>query len=428
MENAHSDRIINYALKTCGYYPLRAMQLWLVDTHFNKANSTMMNIGVFMKIPPEIDLQRLAQAVNDTLNAHDIGHCRLCFHPETNDLCQRFDGEIFHATIEKISDEELERRKEDFKKPYELINKPLYRFYFFETPTAQYIYMDFYHAIMDGTAITLIFMHEVDARYQGKQIKHNLPKYADYILEEWRVSPDELAAGNKFWQAILYDFDETKHLPPADVKSDVVWNSENITVQINNINQKYFKSTARKETFFFLAVSMLTIAKTSGAKNSIMSMLHNGRYTAQERRLMGVMVEQIPIRWDFENNLTVDEFLDGLEKNFNEGMKYRRSLGTIYSSGMQDECATFIFQKKIYYPVIDGKELEILELPQNQWAAAENTLDIEINQLADGNYYLFLDYDAGRFSKTSMEKFAALFENFVLKLQDTNKTVAEILK
>ena len=28
-----------------GFYPLRPIQRWLIDTHFNKAKSTMMNIG-----------------------------------------------------------------------------------------------------------------------------------------------------------------------------------------------------------------------------------------------------------------------------------------------------------------------------------------------------------------------------------------------
>ena len=87
METNYETRIINHALKTTGYYPLRAIQLWTIDSHFNKVKSTMMNIGALFKLAPEIDLNRLAQAVNDTLNNHDIFRCRLVFHPETSDIC-----------------------------------------------------------------------------------------------------------------------------------------------------------------------------------------------------------------------------------------------------------------------------------------------------------------------------------------------------
>ena len=50
------------------YYPLRPIQRWLIDTHFNKAKSTMMNIGGLYKLSPQIDTQRLESAINEVLN------------------------------------------------------------------------------------------------------------------------------------------------------------------------------------------------------------------------------------------------------------------------------------------------------------------------------------------------------------------------
>ena len=87
MEDNYKDRIINDTLRTRGYYPLRPMQLWIVDSQFYKVKSTMMNLARLFKLSPEVDLNRLAQAVNDTLNNHDIFRCRLVFHPETSDIC-----------------------------------------------------------------------------------------------------------------------------------------------------------------------------------------------------------------------------------------------------------------------------------------------------------------------------------------------------
>ena len=129
----YTTRIVNYALKTSGFYPLRPMQLWLIDTHFNKANSTMMNVGALYKYDDSIDLEKLAQAINDTVARYDMFRCRLVFHEGTADLCQRFDGEITPVTVEKISDAEFEERKNNLKKPYRLINNPLYRIFLLET-------------------------------------------------------------------------------------------------------------------------------------------------------------------------------------------------------------------------------------------------------------------------------------------------------
>ena len=429
METSYETRIINHALKTTGYYPLRAIQLWTIDSHFNKVKSTMMNIGALFKLAPEIDLNRLAQAVNDTLNAHDVFRCRLVFHPETSDICQRFDGELVPVKIEKISDEEFEIRKENLKKPYPLINKPLYRFYLFETPTAKYFFLDFYHAIIDGTAIAVLFWREMNSRYKGKKITHQPLNYADYILDELRVSPEELAEGNKFWNDTLKDFDEKKHLPPVDIENVETWQSETLFAPVKNITQKYFSESKRKESILFLGASMLAIAKTSGSKSAIMDWVHNGRYNAQERRLMGAMLEQFPIRYDFKDNESVKDFLDALEIEMNTGVKYRRSLSTAYNSGLQEICATFIFQKKIHNADYDigGYPVEIVELPTNEWSSVENTLDIEVNLNEDGTYLVEYGYDASRYSESAMEKFAATFDEIVAKLQDENKLISEIL-
>lgn len=430
METNYETRIINHALKTCGYYPLRAIQLWLVDTHFNKVNSTMMNIGAFMQLSPQIDLQRLADAINDLLNAYDIFRCRLVFHPATDDFCQRFDGEIVPVTVEKLSDEEFARRKETLMQPYALMNKPLYRIYLFETPSANYWYVDFYHALLDGTAAAILFYREVDLRYRGKAINRVPPKYADYILEEMKVSPEELAAGNVFWRKTLENFDESKHLPPPDIHAAHSWKSNDITAPIDNITPEYFWDNARKETVFFLAATMLTIAKTTGAKDSVMSWLHNGRNNALERRLMGIMLEQFPISWDFEKDISVSNFLDGLEEKMNLGITYRRSLGMVYSEGLEDDCATFIFQKrntgKLDQFSIGGHIAKIIDLPPNDISAAENTLDIEIN-LYEGKYFVFLDFDAGRYSQNSMKNFAAILDDVIFQLQDESALLSEIL-
>ena len=143
------------------------IQRWMVDTHFMKAKSTMMNTGALIRLDPAVDMERLAAALNDVLASYDIFRCRLVIHPETGDICQRFDGDITKVVVETLSDEAFEQRKQEIKLPYDLIDHPLYRIYLMETSTEKYVYEDFYHAIMDGTSIALLFYREVDKRYSG---------------------------------------------------------------------------------------------------------------------------------------------------------------------------------------------------------------------------------------------------------------------
>ena len=437
MEDNYNDRIINDALRTRGYYPLRPMQLWIVDSQFYKAKSTMMNLARLWKLSPEVDLNRFAQAINDTLNYYDIFRNRLTFHPETNDICQRFDGEIIYTKVEKISDEEFEQRKKNLMQPYELINKQLYRIYLFETPTAKYFYLDFYHSVMDGMAIMMLFIAELNLRYKGKKITRTPVNYADYILEDMKISKEEFDAGSNYWLDILNKFDIEKHY----VKSDLVdladedattidWKNGYLSITVKNVTEKYFLETKKTEMNFFLAATMLAIAKNTGAKNAIMDLIHNGRYNAQERRLMGAMLEQYPVCCEFEENMRVKDLLDSLGEKINAGFKYSKSLNTAYNSGL-DICLTFSFQKKIHTLIeemkVGGYPAEHLELPPNEWSASENVLDVIVNLSNEGNYYIEYEYDASIYSEDAVKNFAATLDEIVLQLQDENILISDIL-
>ena len=187
------------------FYPLRPVQRWMVDTHFLMARSTMMNTGALIELDPSIDLERLAGAANGVLANHDVFRCRLVIHPETGDICQRFDGELEKARVEIMSDEAFVQRKQEVKQPYELINHPLYRLYIMQTATGKYLYVDFYHAIMDGTAIAMLFWRELAKRYHdaGQQdaakTKYHSSSYAAYIREESQIPMRRNTFPRRIW-------------------------------------------------------------------------------------------------------------------------------------------------------------------------------------------------------------------------------------
>lgn len=433
LEPNYTTRILNYAIQTCGFYPLRPIQICMFDMQLTRARSTILNIHGLFKVDDRIDMERLAKALNDTLNNYDIFRCRFVFHPGTSDLCQRFDGEITPVKIERISDEEFELRKKNLAEPYHLTNSPLYRIYLFETPSAKYWYMDFHHALFDGISTNVLFAREVDLRYRGKPPRRIPPQYADLITNELLISPDELAEGNAYWRDMLKDFDVDKHMPPPDVQNCPNPQEEIVSFEFKNVTSDYFVGKTYTDNDFFLAATMLALAKSTGSKNSIMSWLHTGRTNMQEYRIMGMMIEQYPIAWDFDEDMTVGDYLNGLTQKINFGMKYRRSLEVVYTEGLQDDCATFIFQKGTISAhnnifSIDGMSMEMLELPEDEHDYPnEDALDFEFHAEDTGNYSLELAYVTSRYSEEAMEKFSESIDEILLQLQDENKKLGEII-
>lgn len=419
-----------------GYYPLRPIQRWLVDTHFQKAKSTMMNAGGLIRLDPSVDMERLAEAINYIISSYDIFRCRLVFHPETGEVCQRFDGEVARVYVESLSDEAFEQRKRDLKEPYALIDRPLYRIYLMKTAAAQYLYTDFYHAIMDGMAIVLIFWREVGKRYaRGASVgaEKKAPSYAEYVLAESKIDPATLAEGHEYWRNMLKDFDESRHLPPKDVEGIMAWTKNEFDTPLKNVPVKnFFREKDFTENTFFMAAVILAMAKSAGVTESIMSWVHNGRMNAQERRLMGLMLNQIPIRWNFSEGLSVGEFLRGLEAKIKEGLQYVKSLDVVYDDGLEDLCASFILQKgatgRYDGPNLGTTKTVIVEMPANERSAAENTLDIELNAHMDGTYSLVLNYDASRYSVEAMRRFAKTVDDMIGALAEDKQSTTELLR
>ena len=418
------------------FYPLRPVQRWMVDTHFMKAKSTMMNTGGLIRLNPSIDMERLAAALNDVLASYDIFRCRLVIHPETGDISQRFDGDVAKIYVESLSDEAFEQRKQEVKQPYDLIDHPLYRIYLMQTASAKYLYMDFYHAIMDGAAIALLFIRELDKRYRsaGKPAKaaRTPASYAEYILDEARIPREELQAGWDYWRQMLADFDPEKHLPPADVAGESETPDHEIEIPFPNLDKNFFKGKEYTENTFYMGAALLALAKSAGSREAIMGWVHNGRVTLSEKRLMGLMLDQFPIRWDFGEAVTAGDYLRGLEAKVSEGMQFRKSLDVVYTEGLQDDCATFILQKgsmgRRGTIMLDGLECEIVEMPANEISAAENILDIEMNAHDDGSFSLVLDYDNSSYSEAAMRRFAAIMKDMVIALQDESCVVTDLLK
>lgn len=407
------------------FYPLSPAQRWLIDMNFNRARSTMMNLSGLLKLSSGVDVERLAKAINETLQAHDIFHCRFEVHPVTSDICQTFDGEISPVTVEEISDEEFEARKKNLREPYRITEEPLYRIKIFETPTARYLYVDFYRAIIDGTALMLLFAREVDLRYRGRKILREPASFAQFVLEEAQIS---VAEGRAYWEKILAKFDRAKHLPPVDVKGVRAWTLGEYEGTFKNISESFFRASRRSEATFFLGAAMLTLAKITGAKDSVMSFVHNGRTSMAEMRLLGVMMEQFPCAWDFSDDMSVENFLNELEGKIRTGMNYRNSLDVVYDAGL--DCATLIFQKNIVsdHVMIGDTTAQIIELPETETSAAQNSLDIEISNNESGLYDFFVSYDAGRFSAEGIKKFAAAFDEVVREMQGEKISVSKILR
>ena len=412
------------------FYPLRPIQRFFIDTHFKKAKSTMMNVGMLLKLSPVVDMQRLADAVNAVLNAHDIFRCRLTINPDTEDICQTFDGEIVEVQVEKTSDEEFELlRKKRLETPYKIMNQPLYHIYLFETPNQKYFYVDFYHAVMDSVSIMTIFQRELNFYYLGRYLDKP-ESYAQFVEEESITSPAELETGHNYWRNLLADFDAEKNLPTVDVENVLAWTKGTVDGKFKSISEEFFRTTRFGENKFFLAAFMLTLAKVTDSKKVFATWLDNGRGKDDKNQIMGLTTNIFPCAWDFAEDMTFENFFNIFSGKIRQELDYKKSLDIVYNEGLAADVPSFMFQKNIFtdHFTIGNTTATVADMPPNEISAAQNSIDIKIFAGDDGMYKWRLTYDAGRFSAESMKNFVAALEEILRVIQNKDVLISQILK
>ena len=435
----YSDNIRDEKLFT---YPLLPIQRRILDTHFNKASSTMMNIGTTLKLDPSADLDILAKALNSVISDNDVFRCRFVLDKNSGDICQKFDGDVKPIIIEKMTSEDFKNIIGTLKEPYEIIGHRLWNIHIIETPDAKYLFMDFYHAIIDRTAIVTVFWNEVNRRYTemineskdtaGTHI-HRSSSYAAYVAKRFCSEPEPqlIEEGKRFLGDMTDGFNTKKHLPPMDRNEESECCLKEAEFPIDVINSEFFSNNSITEQIFFLGVTMLTIAKMNRTSDSVILWINNGRNTKTEAETIGIMLEHFPIRWEFKKEQKTSDLMIGLDCMVKDSIRYRSSLDSVSEADTDSDMACFMLQKysisrKREFPLGNGWASEI-EIPEKPASGAGCYIDTELNVHDDGTFSLVIYYNNGFYSEDAVRRYAEAYSETAAALKDENCDIYGLL-
>ncbi len=424
-------------------YPLRAMQRWLLDTQFMRAKSTMMNETGLMRLDASIDMELLASSINMVMESNDIFRCRFFADLESGDISQRFDGEIESVSVEMITDDELEKLKGRLKKHFEFrTSDPLYRIRLFRTPTAGYMYVDFFHALVDGVGIVVGFLGSMNSCYtklkrdkekglSEPSFKVRSSSYESLIQRELDTPDEDIEEGRIFFRKMTEGYETESNLPPMDKAQKQSYGEDEFETPLGAFDDDFLKGTSISRDIFFMGVTIMALARSTKRNEVYLSWVHNGRETKEEMMLIGLMLEQYPLKWELDPEQTVGAFLRAVSERVDRSKGYRHALDEVYDSGVIDDFPTFILQKGAIgrrgMLKIGDAMAEIVDLPENEDDVVENVLDIEVNIHKEYGYSLVLDYDASCYTREGMEAFAADFAKIAEIMRDMERTVGNVL-
>ena len=394
--------------------PLSSGQLYMVDYQMYTPKSTMYNLYQMMKFDTNlIDMQKLADAIKVSAFNHPAILTTFFFN-EDGEMMQKYTPEIWQdIKVEKISEAELNEIKDTLVQPFKIVNSPLFRGRIFETEEAGYLFMDVHHTIFDGTS-SKVFFGDILKAYFGQDLEPdyyyvNLRKNTKLIDSDYYRESKEYFE-NKYGKTKWSIRPNTDH----EVRENTI---DEFVFPLNLDDEKYqklLKVNNLTPNAFYMTANILATALYNKANNIMYSWIYNGRGSANDMNIAGLLYKDLPVGVKLSKKLKIDSLYKDVVEQINGGIEH--SCYPYVEQGkaaVTDDVACVLYQDDLRelndMPGLLGE----VEIKQNK-AASQAVLDVEIRNTAEGMMCV-LEYASSRYEKASMEKYAKYLEA-VIKL------------
>ncbi len=403
----------------------------LQELHYDWGNSLEEGYGLHcdatIYLSPETDMERLAAAIERTLQAHPAVDARLT--PAADGKLRWKPGDLkdLRPTVEVISRESFDILKKTIRQP---MNRPEMRMFVIrlfvveedgKEPEKQ-LYFDFLHPIIDGDSVE-IFLQDVDAAYRGEK-----PEAEEYSIFDFYDEIEDNIGTSEYQEELEWNRDYVRSFTehPSVLKGDLEDHGKNETrdimvpLHVNLAEIDAFTGAQDVTDGSILAAAFgLLQGRCNGEDAAVALTIYNGRDDIRYERTMGVIYRHYPlcVRWTPE--MTARDFVRKTQESV---MLCRRH--ALYEGDPVPLLAAFAYQGE---DPDDGfefcggpsrfEEIEDFE---------EEHFDFFIHRRKD-DFYCNLTYNTKEYSD---EFISCFLENYTAVLHGLaqNKTIADILK
>ncbi|HJJ48238.1 MAG TPA: AMP-binding protein, partial [Methanocorpusculum sp.] len=399
---------------------LSKIQLGIFFESIANPDSTVYNCSFIEPFDKATDIARLKKAIEAVISAHPGLKTRITYNSAGEPVFD-FTSDI-EVRVISLSEDEFNARKSSLVRTFNLINNPLARFEIYTTPKSNYLFADIHHVVADGTSI-LVMCEDVTKAYAGEEIPAESYSPVDHVLEEDALYESEQQTAGKYYDALLSDID-TGLLPIRDAYGEVP--RSDIYETEFSIDEAAFKTLRHSlkisTTALFTAVMGFVTAKFTGADESLITTVYNGRDCEKKNNLVSMLVRTMPHVVKPGNDKTVAQILRESMDELSETKKFSaysfvdiaRDYGVTSDIGFsyQGRLDCFDFVQDGFAPAVrifDNKQIEISKIV------------LEIYEHGTGTYKLHIRWRTDFYTRSFIESFARAYiktvHEFLIKEQ-----------
>ena len=299
-------------------YPLTPSQMGVYLACINNPSGTIYNSPLCYTFDKgAVDIDALKSAVERAVKNHE--GLRYYIDTSSGEPVMRPREVTVDIPVISASDDELEKLKNDFVKPFDLERDYLFRFEIIKTETKMCFLTDYHHIAVDGTSFSVLCA-EISTLYSGGEIEpEEIGQFGMSVYEEKFADTPAYEEAHKYYENIFAGLETNSKLIP-DMNED-----ENIKdkpcrgfrrilpddISVEKVDE-FIKENGITENTLFLGAVAYAAAKFTGGEESVIFTLNHGRHDPRMRNTVGMMVRTLPLYIKIDDTAKVSDYLSGV--------------------------------------------------------------------------------------------------------------------
>ena len=412
-----------------GLYRLTPNQLGVYFDCVKNLEKVNYNLCKYIDLGEGIDENRLKSAIIKVVNAHPYLKTRIVMdegvvYQERRDNFA-IDEFIEIAEVEEVDDE----FKQEFIRPFDLAEGPLFRFKIIKCQDELSLLYDFHHIIMDGSSLNILF-EQIAFAYDNPDFefdKDELEPLNGFDYSQKEVKAQE---SSHYKEAELFFFNKVKeHEEGSLIAPDLngVEEEGKSADEFKKIDKSIVEDFCREASItpnnFFLSVSSFVLSKFVNNRNLLFATITNGRFSPDEQNTLAMMVKTLPLSFKIDGDLSFSEYFSYINKEWVDTLSYSSYPLTniVDKYGIVPEFL-FAFNGKLVEDIeINGNLVEREDLEYDDMKFKLNLYVTEI----DEEYYVNCQYNDALYSHELINTF---LESIIIVLNKIAKLSADDLK
>ena len=401
-------------------YPITKTQEGIFVESVSKPGSTNYNIPYLFKLPKDIDLTKLEEAILKTIDNHPYLKTTLYMNADGDIKAKRNNTEAL-VDIKELNVLEPQM----LVRPFEILNGRLYRAEIIKTEKDNYLFFDFHHIICDGTSEAII-LSDLNKAFLGMELeKEEYTGFEVAIKEEKNLKTDKLAKAKEFYQNVLKDIDG-EYLIKKDLKTSEISRLKSIDYIIDLDESKlkvFIENNKLTNNAYFNFAFAFTLSKYLYKEDSLYTTIYNGRNSSKLANTVSMLVKTLPVYIKYaENDLIINKLEETKTLLSDLQANDLYSFADIASDFDIKSDIIFAYQGDNFVFDTIGKQRVEAILLESDTPKSPFGLDIF---LEGGKYRCHYEWDESLYNDSTIASFNRLFE-LVLNELMVKKHIKEI--